>query len=238
MNVLKPKVLVRSMESRGMRHEVPYFSQYDESIPEEWRDRSCGITALRMALGAALPGQTLPSVTELIEEGIESGAYIEGVGWRHDGLVKLAKQYGANAYRGEYRIRGQSRLPQFLKAAYEHVLFLKGLSTVHNVVSRGGVPIVSVTVPGKRDTHLIPLVGYGEEGGQTGFYYHEPAAEVGSGGEYRFMSIAEFHVRWRRLAIYVEPVQAETKVQAPRANVAREPIPQMQFIWVRGGIFA
>lgn len=232
MSFLKPVWSVASIEAKGMRHEVPYVSQYDESIPEEWRQRSCGIAALRMALGAALPGQPLPTVPELIEEGVRMGAYVEGVGWRHDGLVQLAQHYGAHAFRREYRFRAQRFVPPQIQDLFSYAQFLWGFAALHSAVSRGVVPIVSVTVPGKRDTHLVPLVGYGEEQGTTGFYYHEPAVEPGAAdAQFRFLSLEEFYMRWRRLAIFVAKSPSEnTSREGQSLARGREIVPPMQLV--------
>lgn len=234
---MKPFTSRTSITKDTMRKEVPYFSQYDEDIPEEWRKRSCGITSLRMALGAALPGVPLPTVRELIEEGVESGAYIENVGWSHQGLVNLAEKYGARAFRGEYRMRPQRYLPNMLKSFLNKFLLSRGVATLYASIEVGLVPIVSVTVEGKADTHLVPLVGFGSEGGEVGFYYHEPAAEPGQAdAQFRFMNIKDFSKRWRRLAIFVGPrsesEQEKSEVRQSRMNMVTPPLSFFAVRWV------
>ena len=169
-----------------MQLPVAYYSQYDSEIPEEWKKRSCGIVALRMALSQKREND-IQSSWGLVQEGVSSGAYIEGVGWKHAGLVDLAKKHGAQAFRREFR-------SWFLKTFYF-------LAEQHLVMSlkRGVVPIVSLTVPDKNDTHLVPLIGYNE----TGFIYHEPAAYTSEEGSEKHISYADFKKRWRKLAIFV-----------------------------------
>ncbi|MFB7377234.1 glutamate ligase domain-containing protein [Kitasatospora purpeofusca] len=57
----------------------------------EWSDRACGMAALRMILLAY--GQEPPSLTELVQLGVEKGALTER-GWLHAGIASLAEVYG------------------------------------------------------------------------------------------------------------------------------------------------
>lgn len=171
--------------------EVPYYSQYAEGIPEDWRIRSCGIVALRMAIEATTSARLGMGGTGswgLVEEGRALGAYKEGVGWIHSGLIRLAQKYGATAsYRMEFR-------SWFWRSFYFlSQRFLK------RALDKGQVPIVSVTVPGKNDTHLVPLVGYDA----VGFLYHEPAASTETEGKWQRMTYRDFKNRWRRLALFI-----------------------------------
>lgn len=170
----------------SMQLPVTYYSQYDQEIPEEWKKRSCGIVALRMALSLRKEA-SVQSSWGLVQEGLSGGAYKDGVGWKHDGLVQLAKKHGAHAFRREFR-------SWFLKTFY---FFAE--QHLRMSLQRGIVPIVSLTVPDKNDTHLVPLIGYDN----TGFIYHEPAAHTPEEGRAKHISFADFKKRWRKLAIFV-----------------------------------
>lgn len=179
-----------------MKLNVPYYSQYSAEVPEDWQPRSCGIVALRMAL--AFVTHAAPTPQDLINEGVARGAYLSGIGWKHDGLVSLAEKYGARAHRREFKgRRGTWRLVMRVTGA---VHARQGLSYLRRALKEGTVPIVSIRVEGSRDTHLVPLVGFD----QHGFTYHEPAAEDGAN---RTMTTTEFLHAWRRLAIFVAPRQ-------------------------------
>lgn len=177
---------------------LPFFSQHAEDVPEAWRPRACGVTALRMALARRA---VEVSTVELVEEGVASDAYQEGIGWRHDGLVALAKRHGARAYRKEFR--AHQKLPHFLAQPYEAFMRGYGERILRRALSRGETPIVSLTVDGMADTHLVPLQGYGEREGESGFFYNDPARPDAEHGENLFMSEREFRRRFRRLAIFV-----------------------------------
>ncbi len=166
--------------------KVPYHSQHAEDVEEVWRPRACGIASLRMALEAL--GSTVDSTQELIEHGLKLGAYIQGVGWKHQGLVELAEARGASAYRREFKKWWWKVHPYFVRRELAAAL------------KRGEVPIISVTVEGKTDTHLVPLVGYDK----SGFYFHEPAAHSATEGANKKISFKDFTARFRNLAIFIK----------------------------------
>ncbi len=165
--------------------EAPYYSQHAEEVEESWRPRACGIVSLRMALEAV--GGKVESSQALINEGVDAGAYIQGIGWKHAGLVALAEKHGAKAYRKEFR------------KWYWHLNPLLMQFALTFRMRRGEVPIVSLTVEGKKDTHLVPLVAYDAKG----FYFNEPAAKSAAEGARKFISYSDFGLRFRRLAIFI-----------------------------------
>jgi len=78
-----------------MRHHLPAYSQFLDVKNKSWQRRSCGIVALKMVLEYwKTPNTTIPSLSHLIQEGHECGAYIKNIGWKHKGLVDLGKKYG------------------------------------------------------------------------------------------------------------------------------------------------
>lgn len=66
-----------------------YYSQYLDIKNPVWREKACGIASLGMILG-----DEVSSLEELYQLGLNDGAYLPGVGWRHAGLVDLAKHFG------------------------------------------------------------------------------------------------------------------------------------------------
>ena len=88
----------------GIDH-VPYFSQrlYAENYKTEgfpdmdtalsWSKRLCGLACLKMIIAHHSP-KNEPTLFHLLQEGLAIGAYKDGVGWVHNGLIQLANQYG------------------------------------------------------------------------------------------------------------------------------------------------
>ncbi len=83
-----------------MAFEIPLYSQFLDVSLKDWRDRSCGIVALKMLM--EFLGAETPNADTLIKEGIEAGAYIPNVGWKHQGLVDLAVQHGLRGERFDW----------------------------------------------------------------------------------------------------------------------------------------
>jgi hypothetical protein len=69
------------------------YSQFLDVQSPEWRDRACGIVALGSMM-AHWDVADAPSLDDLITIGVQNGAYLPGVGWKHQGIVELATRYG------------------------------------------------------------------------------------------------------------------------------------------------
>jgi hypothetical protein len=84
---------------------VPFLSQYSDLGDHEWRARGCGITALKMVMDfwhAQNSQYQTVGLDDLLRRGIASGAYLEGIGWRHRGLVELAQNFGYGGFNVDY----------------------------------------------------------------------------------------------------------------------------------------
>lgn len=79
---------------------LPFISQYS-ALPSEWGSRGCGLVALKIALDYFHEldnnNQTMP-LPQLLETALSSGAYREGIGWSHSGLVHLALGLGYHSW--------------------------------------------------------------------------------------------------------------------------------------------
>jgi uncharacterized protein YvpB len=162
-----------------MKMDIPFYSQHAVDVPIEWRDRACGIIALRMVIESKTGNILDPKV--LIETGVMNGAYSPGIGWKHDGLVALAMKYGLPSYRKEFTDTTQ------------------GIEFIKLALDKGEIVISSIRIDGKKGTHLIVLVGFDEKG----FYYHDSAKLDKSSGTNLFIREEEFARLWRKLAIFV-----------------------------------
>lgn len=75
------------------------FGAPDEATYEHWWQEACGIVSLRTIANAIQPPRvTQPTIFAHITHAIKKGAYLENVGWKHNGLTKLAKEYGLKGY--------------------------------------------------------------------------------------------------------------------------------------------
>ncbi len=72
-----------------------YYSQHLDIKNPFWREKACGIASLLMSMELLKAGKNnLPDLNKLYQVGLNRSSYIKGVGWRHTGLVGLAKIYG------------------------------------------------------------------------------------------------------------------------------------------------
>lgn len=149
------------------------FSQYQVSLirqrmtkedgfatEEEARafgDNACGAACVKMVL-EALGRTDVPSVKELMEEGIRSGFYVEPAGWIHKGLVRLTERYGTVARRLNIK---------------------KYPLELGNAIKEGGLVIASVSLefnPEKRGGHLVVVHGIEFEGDTLKkVYFRDPS---------------------------------------------------------------
>jgi len=179
-----------------MTIQLPYYSQQRDVGDPEWKDRACGVVCLKMVLDGLLRARV--SVSELIGRGLEIGGYDFDIGWRHDGLVSLAKEYGLEMTRREYKSAD---------AREKEILFRQGVSDIVRSLAEKKPVLVSV-LKRFRDTggfHIVVLVGLKtDEGVLKGFYYHDSDTRAGEAGEGLFVDMDTFEKRWRRLAIFVK----------------------------------
>jgi len=68
---------------------IPVVDQLEAS-DKFWKYRACGVAVIKMILVSQNKDLNRISLDDLIKEGLECGAYLENVGWRHQGLVCLA----------------------------------------------------------------------------------------------------------------------------------------------------
>lgn len=186
-----------------MKHEVPFYSQYDDVERSEWKSKSCTITCLKMALDA-LCSNRAPSIDHLIDEGVLIGGRNEH-GWIHGKVAIIAHNYGVPAYAEEFRsITVQSNGKSEI-SPYEESITSYGIHKLHSLVRARVFPIVSVprNMEQSGSFHSILLIGYEEVGGTlTGFYYHDPDTEK-ERREGEFVSIGDFARLWRKMAICI-----------------------------------
>jgi len=177
-----------------MKISVPYYSQYLDVADTKWQPRACSIACLKMLLD--YKGVETPSLDEMILQGDAMGAYGES-GWKQDGIIALAKQYGARLSRNEWR-HSESKTPDELNE--EGINFL--ISEL-----RAGQPVLASAIKKfieEDKFHLVVLTGFEEKDNKvTGFYYHDSDTHARGEGENLFVPIDTFRAKWRRMAIFL-----------------------------------
>jgi len=159
--------------------EVPFYSQFSDIYSVKWQKLGCGITSLAMLIEFYQPGTV--SVDTLLQEGIDAGAFINGAGWSHNGLVLLAEKYG---------LKGKSYDLSYLDAGAAFAQLEESL--------KEGPVIVSVHYkfdPENPIPHLAVINGI-----NNGLVYYNDPASVSGGGS---ISVRDFIEAWKKRFIVV-----------------------------------
>jgi len=168
-------------DTQGNVPNVPFYSQFSDISAPEWRKLSCGIADLAMIINFYQPGAV--SADTLLEEGIAAGAFIDGAGWSHQGLVSLARAYGLQGSTHDL-----SNLD--MDAAFaEFEKFIKNGPVIASVYYKFD--------PNSPIPHLAVINGIKE----GVVYYNDPAGQSAN----EKISIADFMRGWKKRFIVIRP---------------------------------
>lgn len=157
--------------------QIPYRSQREAEIVENYGSRGCGVSALSMVLeyyGHHLEGNELKKLAD------ETGAYQGEIGWTHAGLIKIARKLGLSGYRINYDFQAdtdldkanivlskegtnKSELDNF-KRSFEFAKYEGGYRDINRLVDNG-VPVIASLVPeytGLVYSHLVVVTDIDE----------------------------------------------------------------------------
>ncbi len=169
---------------------IPVVDQLEAS-DKFWKFRACGVAVIKMLLVSQNKDLNRLSLDELIKEGLECGAYVENVGWRHQGLVCLAEKHGVFL----------TFQKEFFKTVKDKT---KGLKIINDELRSERPVAVSVHLGfnGQKDSHLLLAVGMNlKNSSATGYYIQDPYK--GIRGHKYFVTKKEFLDGWRGGMIWV-----------------------------------
>ncbi|MBI2075241.1 MAG: C39 family peptidase [Candidatus Harrisonbacteria bacterium] len=167
---------------------VPFYSQFQDIPQVEWRREGCGVASLAMQLEFYTSKPV--SVTKLLLEALEFGAYTKDVGWNHKRLAALADLYGLSGKNYDFWNATDDAAFNKLKE------FLAGgpvMVSIHNKFN-----------PKTTLGHLIVVVGIHD----GTVVYHDPAYGIKKD---RNISESDFLKGWKRRFIVVRERAEVTK---------------------------
>lgn len=137
-------------------HKVPYYSQLSnldwkergfQSVEDAkyWEKRSCGIACMKMVLDM-YDDHKGRLFAELIKEMEQKGVYKDGVGCVHQGIADEFNNRSIDSQRVK----------------------ISEVQKIKELIDQDNILIISIGagfVDGKKNGHLVPVVGYVEEGG-------------------------------------------------------------------------
>lgn len=187
-----------------MKLDIPYYSQFDGITMLEWKEKGCAPTCLKMCMDFYLEKnkKIAPTIDDLIKEGETIGAYLENIGWKHDGLVRVAHNHGVPAYAEEFRSVEVDVLNKtFSDNPLQGDLIDIGIQRIRNSLDRG-TPVI-VSIQNHVGSHQVVVTGYEDNlGSTTGFYISDPDNR-NSEKKSVFMPMTDFLAIWRKFAIFV-----------------------------------
>ena len=161
---------------------VPFYSQFSDITATKWQKVGCGIASLAMLIDFYEPKAV--TVDELLQEGIDAGAYQNDAGWSHAGLIGLSKKYGLN---GESHDLGASNMDTAFATLKDELEKGPVMASVHYTFS-----------PTNPIPHLVVVNGVSD--GMV--FYNDPAEKAGG----HSISIAKFQGGWKKRYIDIRPV--------------------------------
>ena len=160
--------------------KIPAYSQFLDVEDKKWKSRACGIVALKIVLEY---WGVKEKADDLIKLGLKQDAYIPGIGWKHGGLVSIAKEFGL---RGE-NLDWFKDLPE---EAFEKLLSklekYPVLASIYKNFKLGG------------SGHLIVLTGY--ENGWI--FFNDPDSKTRKGIQNKVV-VEKFLNGWKRRIVVI-----------------------------------
>lgn len=182
-----------------MKHTTPFYSQHwnlekwkelgyaSHAEAKYWESSCCGILCVKMIIDSFRLKNNqavLPSVKDLIFEGVSLGAYTDENGWSHLGLKALIEDMG-------YKAQAQVCTLRDLKEALDKGKFI--IASVRWAFNPKKKLREKVLFWRKEGGHLIVVHGYEEENGKlTGFYVHHTSSDKSKEWEDTFIDIKRF----------------------------------------------
>lgn len=141
------------------------FGASDEATYERWWQEACGIVSLRTITTALAPNSQSLNMTiyKHINRAVKSGAYLENVGWKHNGLVNLAKRDGLKGYTAQLSLNAicKAIVSDKLIIASVYRPFTRFIDEGAERKNRGG--------------HLVVIRGFTWQNGKcTGLFVEDP----------------------------------------------------------------
>jgi hypothetical protein len=141
-----------------------------------------------MAIDGFLSAQAKPlspSIAEYIKKGVEIGAYKNSVGWSHNGLARLAKEFGFSADNREGV--SPAELHEALKQNFLAIISIKSAFEDYRSLKE------KILFWKKFGGHLALAIGFEEEGEKLkGFYVHHTSLRPEYNWQSKFLPLEKF----------------------------------------------
>ncbi len=178
--------------AKNAMNNIPFFSQWGDTEDEYWKSRTCTLACLASIISAQHPEQeaTLRPLDVLVAEALALSARDPNVGWIHERIIVLAKNYGVALARREY------------KGEDEAENLMRGFTDIDTALKNEGFVILSVKRGWKDDGTPHSVLVVGKEG--EDYVLYEPDAPSKDDGGIVRIAKEDLARYWRRLAMFAE----------------------------------
>ncbi len=163
-------------------HKVPKYSQHLHIKNKDWKTKTCGIAGLCMILeyfDKKIPAEML------LNQGLKIKAYLPGIGWKHKGIVKLAKKFRLNGKNFDWAKLNTKTA--FLK--------LKNYLKKYPILAS-----IHLNFNPKNGGHLVVITGISE----TKIFYNDPDSKTEKQIS-KSIPIKKFLTGWKKRIIVIYP---------------------------------
>ncbi len=180
-----------------MQLNIPFFSQLDETVPEELRRSVCAIACIKMIFDYKKENIEF---LRILKEAEWIGQK-DKAGWTHEVLVRLLRNYNILAYRQEF-IAHNIDLGNQLASVADHTneFVEKGIQKIKTSIDNQNPVMVSVRAgfSENKEDHMVLVIGYQE----NTLIVFDPILSEDQNP--KVVNIDIFRDFWKKLAIFVE----------------------------------
>lgn len=171
---------------------LPLVDQINDTGDDSWKERTCGICAVKMLMSFVNPLLESKPVMSLVKEGIGLDGYLENIGWKHGALVNLAREY-------DVETDFQKIFPKTKEEKEKNLKFIDKQIKL-------GQPVIASVFYGfnpQKGGHLIIVHGYKKSGSKIEGYFIQDPDHRPRGNNY-FVTKDEFLKGWRGGLIWLK----------------------------------
>lgn len=165
--------------------KIPLVDQRKHTRNKKWAGKTCAICSVKMLMTFENQEHIEIPVMTLVNEARKLGGYIQGVGWKHKSLVKLARRYGVKL----------TFAKKFFKTDIQK---LKGLKMAGRSILKGRPVAISLfyKLDPKNGGHVAVINGLKKDKNLVlGYHIQDP--DPGFRGSNYYLSRKELLSGWR-----------------------------------------
>ena len=161
--------------------EASPYDQWKNTGDKEWAGKTCAICSLKTMLVFKDHNNSKLEIMKLVKEGLDKDGFSEGVGWKHQVLLDIARDHGVELKFQKLFFKGDDKI--------------KALDFINKNLLKGWPVMVSILNKKKNGGHMVVVNGFEAKGKKLENYF---ILDPDSRGRNRYaLSELEFLNIWR-----------------------------------------